>query len=470
MLAKLVGKTVKPDGLARIDAADADAFCATGRSSSSPASGHAHAKTLRSMNFATIGDLRALPPKVLEALFGANGRLLHERCRGNDTAPVTEREIPLSISRETSFHQDTADRAEIEGMLEYLVGRACRAARELAIRPRTVAVHVRYSDGEGDEQARSLHQASDTDPVVLELALELLRRLFTRRVALHAVGVKFSNFAAAGGEQGSLFDEREAGRRARCSARSTACVARTATARSCRAARCGSSTSCRKIARLRAADAVTDESSGAAPETGLFTPLRVFSHGSLLHGIAAPETLVAQALERGYESLALTDRDNLYLAVRYWQTAHAEGLRPLLGAVLTARDHEALLVAVDRRGFAHLCELITLRMLDPKFDLVAALAPVDGRSRASGLTSSSSRRGSRRRSCARASRRRAAWRRGAARTRATAGCGWACAASPPSGARSRRGTRWRASWNCRSSRRAIACCSSPRIATHIASR
>jgi len=214
MLAKLVGKTVKPDGLARIDAADADAFLRDRPLEQLAGIGHAHAKTLRSMNFATIGDLRALPPHVLEALFGANGRLLYERCRGNDTAPVTEREIPLSISRETSFHQDTADRAEIEGMLEYLVGRACRAARELAIRPRTVAVHVRYSDGEGDEQARSLHQASDTDPVVLELALELLRRLFTRRVALHAVGVKFSNFAAAGGEQGSLFDEREAGRRA----------------------------------------------------------------------------------------------------------------------------------------------------------------------------------------------------------------------------------------------------------------
>ena len=214
MLAKLVGKTVKPDGLARIDAADADAFLRDRPLEQLAGIGHAHAKTLRSMNFATIGDLRALPPHVLEALFGANGRLLYERCRGNDTAPVTEREIPLSISRETSFHQDTADRGEIEGMLEYLVGRACRAARELAIRPRTVAVHVRYSDGEGDEQTRSLHQASDTDPVVLELALELLRRLFTRRVALHAVGVKFSNFAAAGGEQGSLFDEREAGRRA----------------------------------------------------------------------------------------------------------------------------------------------------------------------------------------------------------------------------------------------------------------
>src|SRR5205085_11202129 len=102
--------------------------------------GHAHAKTLRSMNLATIGALRALSVEELVALFGTPGRLLHERCRGRDTAVVTEREIPLSISRETSMHRDTADRVELEGMLEYLVGRACRSARELGIRPRTVAL------------------------------------------------------------------------------------------------------------------------------------------------------------------------------------------------------------------------------------------------------------------------------------------------------------------------------------------
>jgi DNA polymerase-4 len=214
MLAKLVGKTVKPDGLAAIREEEADAFLAGRPVEQLAGVGHAHARTLRSMNLVTIGDLRALPVDVLAALFGVHGRLLYERCRGRDTAPVTVREIPLSLSRETSFHRDTAERAEIEGMLEYLVGRACRAARELAIRPRTIAVHLRYADGEGAERARSLAQASDTDPVVLGLALELLRQLFTRRVALHAVGVTFSNFAPAGGDQGSLFDEAEAGRRA----------------------------------------------------------------------------------------------------------------------------------------------------------------------------------------------------------------------------------------------------------------
>jgi DNA polymerase-4 len=214
MLAKLIGKTVKPDGLARIRAAEAEAFLHDRPVEHVAGVGHAHAKTLRSMNVRTAGEMQALPVAALERLFGAPGRLLFERCRGRDTAVVSEREVPVSISRETSFHRDTADRTEIEGMLEYLVGRACRTARELGIRPRTVAARLRYSDGESGETARSLASPSDADPVVMARALDLLRRLFTRRVALHGVGVSLSHFERGGADQGDLFDEREAGRRA----------------------------------------------------------------------------------------------------------------------------------------------------------------------------------------------------------------------------------------------------------------
>ncbi|HTK32123.1 MAG TPA: DNA polymerase III subunit alpha [Candidatus Saccharimonadaceae bacterium] len=104
-----------------------------------------------------------------------------------------------------------------------------------------------------------------------------------------------------------------------------------------------------------------------------FVPLRVRSHGSLLEGTASPEQLVRTALERGAHALALTDRNNLYLAIRFWQAAHAEGLVPLPGAELVTADAAALLLPLDRRGWARLCALLTARHLDPAFDLIAAL-------------------------------------------------------------------------------------------------
>ena len=105
-----------------------------------------------------------------------------------------------------------------------------------------------------------------------------------------------------------------------------------------------------------------------------FVPLRVRSHGSLLYGMASPEALVERASALGYGALALTDRDNLYLAIRFYQKARAEGLTPLLGAELRAAPHAALLLPLDGRGYANLCHLLTLRHLDPGFDAVAALA------------------------------------------------------------------------------------------------
>ncbi|MCC6349103.1 MAG: DNA polymerase III subunit alpha [Candidatus Eisenbacteria bacterium] len=104
-----------------------------------------------------------------------------------------------------------------------------------------------------------------------------------------------------------------------------------------------------------------------------FTPLRVRSHGSLLAGVAAPEALADRALELGYRALALTDRDNLYLAVRFLQHAAANGLRALPGAELTHGRAAVLLLPLDRRGWANLCALLTARHLDPAFDLAVAV-------------------------------------------------------------------------------------------------
>ncbi|MEQ1834470.1 MAG: DNA polymerase III subunit alpha, partial [Candidatus Eisenbacteria bacterium] len=128
-----------------------------------------------------------------------------------------------------------------------------------------------------------------------------------------------------------------------------------------------------------------------------FTPLRVRSHGSLLAGVASPEALCARAAELGYVSLGLTDRDNLYLAVRFLEAARGCGLSPVIGAEVTAleRDTRALsrasglrgeqaaraaatprvlLIPFDRRGWASLCTVLTARHLCDDFDLVHAVA------------------------------------------------------------------------------------------------
>src|SRR5262245_42837122 len=117
----------------------------------------------------------------------------------------------------------------------------------------------------------------------------------------------------------------------------------------------------------------------------MFTPLRVRSHGSLLAGVASPEALCEWAAESGYAALGLTDRDNLYLAVRFLNAARSAGLAPIVGAEVSALPTRAapgqraptparvLLVPFDRRGWANLCAVLTARHLDDAFDLVRAV-------------------------------------------------------------------------------------------------
>jgi DNA-directed DNA polymerase III PolC len=109
-----------------------------------------------------------------------------------------------------------------------------------------------------------------------------------------------------------------------------------------------------------------------------FVPLRSRSRGSLLRGAADPARLASAAAERGYEALALTDRDGLYGAIAFVKAAREQGVRPLLGVELgpgtagkraaaegARGDREACLVALarDREGYASLCRLVTARHL-----------------------------------------------------------------------------------------------------------
>jgi DNA polymerase-4 len=201
MLAKLVGKTAKPCGVARITAAEADAFLLERPARDLPGIGHVHGERLAALNVRTVGDLRRLPIEALSALFGAVGPLIHERARGRDTRVVSAREIPSSISRETAFHRPTADPKDLDAMLWYLAERACRAARALGLVPRTIGVRLRYADGAAAEAQRTPPLPTALDPEVHAVTRALLERLFTRRVRLSHAGVVLSRFVPDGGAQ-----------------------------------------------------------------------------------------------------------------------------------------------------------------------------------------------------------------------------------------------------------------------------
>ncbi|MGH8969138.1 MAG: PHP domain-containing protein, partial [Actinomycetes bacterium] len=65
-----------------------------------------------------------------------------------------------------------------------------------------------------------------------------------------------------------------------------------------------------------------------------FVHLHVASGYSLRHGASHPVTLVERAVEHGMDTLALTDRDGVYGAVKFVGAARSAGVRPVLGVDL----------------------------------------------------------------------------------------------------------------------------------------
>ncbi len=189
MVAQMASKSAKPAGARLVLPEQIETFIKDLPIRSLPGVGSKTEKLLKKLNIKTIGSLRLLDRTSLKAMLGQVGEVLYERCRGRDTRIISTREIPRSISRETSFHQETTDAHEIEGMIHYLSERAGNTMRKLGLSCRKIGVKIRTADFRGEQTATRLKAPTNIDAEIFVEALTRYRRLHKRRVALRLVGI-----------------------------------------------------------------------------------------------------------------------------------------------------------------------------------------------------------------------------------------------------------------------------------------
>jgi len=193
-VAKIAASLAKPSGVMEVARGEERAFLDALPIEHLPGVGPRMRRDLARFNLHTVGDLAAISEEVLEETFGRTGRTLSRRARGlessEDEASVGKT-VPQtrSISRETSFAQDTADEQFIGGMISYLAQRATRSLRKSNSLARSVGVRLRYADFQTVETRRRLSRPTDDDAEILKIARELWRRRYDRRVRLRLVGV-----------------------------------------------------------------------------------------------------------------------------------------------------------------------------------------------------------------------------------------------------------------------------------------
>ena len=105
-----------------------------------------------------------------------------------------------------------------------------------------------------------------------------------------------------------------------------------------------------------------------------FVHLHSHSSYSPMQGVPTLEALCQAIKEQGQDTLALTDTNGLYGAIRFLDVARESGLKPILGAEMIHGAHRAVLLAKTPTGYANLCRVLSKRHCDESFDFIGTVA------------------------------------------------------------------------------------------------
>ncbi|WP_159476429.1 DNA polymerase IV [Chryseobacterium sp. 18068] len=155
----------------------------------------------------TIKTLSEMPVDVLQELVGKNGTMLWKKANGIDETPVVPYSERKSISTENTFSQDTIDIQNIRSVLSGIVEKLCYQLRHEKWLTSTVSVKIRYSNFDTETKQCRIPYTS-ADHTLLRYVLELFTKVYTRRMRIRLVGVRFTGLVH-GLHQMDLFEDTE---------------------------------------------------------------------------------------------------------------------------------------------------------------------------------------------------------------------------------------------------------------------
>jgi DNA polymerase-4 len=164
-------------------------------------------RKLRRLGIVQIKTLSEMPPEMLEHVMGKNGLMIWKRANGIDHTPVQQYSERKSISSERTFHQDTTD---VKYLNDLLIGMTEKLAFELRKKTKLVSVvtvKIRYSNFDTHTMQQRIAYTS-FDHVLIEVVQSLFKKLYTRRMLIRLIGVRFSGLIE-GVQQLDLFEDSE---------------------------------------------------------------------------------------------------------------------------------------------------------------------------------------------------------------------------------------------------------------------
>jgi DNA polymerase-4 len=173
---------------------------------------------LRALGIASIGDLQAWPEAALARHLGLEAaRNLAALARGEDARAVEPGGEAKSVGRETTFEQDSGNRALLELTLAELAEDVALRLRQQGLEAGRLTLKLRWEGFETHTHQRALKPASSHGPELYALGLGLLRELLgqqQRRVRLLGLSAAGLRARDAGGQLSLDESRRDKARRA----------------------------------------------------------------------------------------------------------------------------------------------------------------------------------------------------------------------------------------------------------------
>ena len=154
-----------------------------------------------------IKTLAEMPVDVLQQMIGKNGAELWKKANGIDDSPVVPYSERKSLSAEHTFAQDSIDVENMRSIISGMVEQLAFQLRQEKWLTSVVTIKIRYANFDTEtKQCRISHTSADH--TLLKYALELFKKLYTRRMRLRLIGIRFSGLVH-GSHQMLLFENTE---------------------------------------------------------------------------------------------------------------------------------------------------------------------------------------------------------------------------------------------------------------------
>ena len=146
---------------------------------------------LRNMGISKVETLQQMDVIIMEKVMGANGITIWRKANGQDDSPVVPYAEQKSMSKERTFENDTIDMGLLRKTIFSMVDELAFELRKDERLTGCLTLKIRYSNFETFTLQKRVSY-SNSEKQLAELAMQLFTKLYSRRMLIRLIGIKFS--------------------------------------------------------------------------------------------------------------------------------------------------------------------------------------------------------------------------------------------------------------------------------------